>query len=213
MKARIASELRRSNITSAIASAITTAIEAYRGERFAYTEKRDVTFSTVDAQEFYTSSDNANIALLEKIDYVTLYIGNQPYPVVRAAPEWMEYASVNGTQEGQPSYYTWHQNKLRLSPVPNAVYTMRVAGNYQIAAPATDGEASNPWMTTAEELIRCRAKYELYMHVLLDGEKASGFHPEPPIGAPSTPTSRALSKLRGRTNLLTGSGRISPMPF
>lgn len=35
-----------------------------------------------------------------------------------------------------------------------------------VAPPSTDGETNNPWMTTAERLIRARAKLELIIHVL-----------------------------------------------
>lgn len=41
-----------------------------------------------------------------------------------------------------------------------------------VDAPATDGEANNAWMTTAERLIRCRAKAELYAHVIKDSDGA-----------------------------------------
>jgi hypothetical protein len=44
-----------------------------------------------------------------------------------------------------------------------------------VDAPASDGEANNAWMTTAERLIRCRAKAELYAHVIKQSEKASEF--------------------------------------
>jgi hypothetical protein len=42
-----------------------------------------------------------------------------------------------------------------------------------VDAPATDGEANNAWMTTAERLIRCRAKAELQAHVIKDPERAA----------------------------------------
>lgn len=45
-----------------------------------------------------------------------------------------------------------------------------------VGAPATDGETNNPWMTTAERLIRCRAMLEVAVNVI----KRS---PDDPIGA------------------------------
>lgn len=41
-----------------------------------------------------------------------------------------------------------------------------------VDAPASDGEASNAWMTTAERLIRSRAKAELYAHVIKKQDQA-----------------------------------------
>lgn len=82
MKSRIASELRRDDLTSDIAQAITTAISAYKYRKFSFN-----TTTFVDA-------------------------------------------------------------------------------------PASDGEAANAWMTTAERLIRCRAKAELFAHVIKDSDRA-----------------------------------------
>ncbi len=85
-------------------------------------------------------------------------------------------------------------------------WTLRVAGNYHIAAPASDIEAGNPWMNAAETLIRSRAKYELFEHVLYDDVMAERFHPD----LESSPTGRALKILRSKNTLLTGSGIIAP---
>ena len=217
MKARIHAETRRPSTNTvfadAVAAAIATAIESYRTERFAFKEKRSVTFTTTDGTEFYTTTSVVALALLEKIDYVKLIISNQPYTLSKAEADWIESASVSGTQEGQPTHYCWYEQGLRLYPIPSTTgWTVRVAGNYHIAAPASDSEASNPWMVAAEQLIRCRAKYELYEHVILDADMAQRFHPEPQLaGLPPTPTSMALSRLRGRNTLLTSDGLIQPM--
>lgn len=83
MKSRIAQELRRADLTSEIANAISTAIDAYKRQKFSFN-----TTTFVDA-------------------------------------------------------------------------------------PATDGEADNAWMTTAERLIRARAKAELYANVIQKSDKAT----------------------------------------
>jgi hypothetical protein len=206
MKARIADELARTDLTSQIAYAITDAIAAYQAERWWFNESRTtVSFSTVDAQEFYTSSDDADIANIRKIDYVVLYVGNDVRKLEYTCPEDMEYLTVNGTQEGTPWAYGWYDNKLRLYPVPDAVYTVRIAAHVKVAAPATDGEASNPWMTDAERLIRSRAKLELALHVLRDQELAATM---------AEAVKEAWGDLKSTTNMLfAGDGRITAMEF
>jgi hypothetical protein len=199
MKARIASELRRSNITSQIASAITTAIETYQQERWIFNESRSVTFPTVAAQEFYTSADSASIPLLIKLDYAKVYIGDTAYALHPDDPSRMEELSDSATNTGQPSTYLYYDESLRLYPVPDGVYTIRLAGVFVAAAPATDDEASNPWMTKAERLIRSRAKLELAIHVLQDQELAA---------AMGEATRDAWDDLKTRTNRLTGTGRV-----
>lgn len=211
MAARIASELRRPNISTQIASAITTAIEAYQHERFDFSVKRSVTVTTVADQEFYDSDDTADLAQLVKIDFVIGYVGDTEYRLNPMDPERIELLSQSGTNTGEPSVYCWYGEQLRFGPVPDAVYTIRVGGEFNRAAPATDGEASNPWMTTAERLIRCRAKYELYEHVLLNPEMANRFHPENESG----PTYDAYRQLIRRTAKLQQQGgwRVTPTDF
>jgi hypothetical protein len=206
MKARIADELARSDLTSQIAYAITDAIAAYQAERWFFNESRTtVSFSTVDGQEFYTSSDDADIANIRRMDYVVLYVGDDVRKLEYRCPEDMEYLSANGTQEGTPWSYGWYDNKLRLYPVPDTVYTVRIAAHVKVAAPASDGEASNPWMTDAERLIRSRAKLELALHVLRDAELAATM---------AEAVKEAWSDLKSTTNqLFAGDGRITAMEF
>ena len=199
MRARIASELRRSNITSQIASAITTAIEAYQQERFFFNERRDVTFPTVALQEFYTSANSASIPLLIKLDYANVYVGGTAYTLVPQGAATMEELSDSSTNTGQPSEYVWYGESLRLYPVPDGAYTIRLAGVFVAAAPAADDEASNPWMTKAERLIRSRAKLELAIHVLQDQMLAA---------AMGEAVRDAWDDLKTRTNRLTGTSRI-----
>jgi hypothetical protein len=201
MKARIADELARSDLTTQIAYAISDAIAAYTDERWLFNESRSNTFSTVANQEFYAASDATFIGTLNKIDYVTILVGDQPYQVIPMRPVDMEHLSTNGTSTGQPSWYAYYDKKIRLYPVPDAVYTMRVAAAIDVAAPATDGEASNPWMTTAERLIRSRAKLELALHVLKDLELAATMQQA---------VDEAFDQLKGRTNQITqiGDGRV-----
>lgn len=206
MKARIADELARTDLTSQIAYAITDAIAAYEDERFHFNETRALTFPTVANQEFYDSDDAASIATIQKIDYVMVYVGDIPHTLTYERPEDMEALSVSGTQSGTPWSYTWYGNQLRLYPVPDQAYTIRIGASVKIAAPATDGEASNPWMTHAERLIRSRAKNELALHVLFDDDLAMKM---------ATATKEAFDQLKNRTNQLTqaSKGRVKAMDF
>lgn len=177
MKARIADELARSDLTSQIAYAISDAIAAYQDEEFHFSEQR-FSFPTVVDREFYTSADHANLALIEKIEYVKLYISDTPRELTAMDPARIESASANGIQKGDPIGYCYMPESatpsLRLYPVPQAVRTVRMFAKVTPAAPASDGEANNPWMITtgAERLIRLRAKFELFKHVVRNSERA-----------------------------------------
>lgn len=205
MKERIARELRRTNIDTQIAEAISTAIAQYDGERFYWNESRQTTFSTVVSQEFYTATDVG--AEIWKLDYIELYVDDQPFTlVVEDDPERIERLSMNNTQTGQPRYYSYYGNKLRLYPSPDDVYTVRVGGVLSIAAPATDAETGNVWMTTAEYLIRLRAKYEIAINVLHDAELAQYF---------GAAVEQELERLKKRTahRVQTGGWTMRPTQF
>lgn len=202
MQARIASELRRSNIDDQIASAITTAIDAYKHERFYFNETRTITFNTVDTQWQYDGDDDADLGNLLRIDYVHATIGDNVYSLSYIKPADLERLNSDGDFEGQPLNWSYYQGELWFYPIPNDVFAIRVGGVIAKAAPASDSEADNVWMVEAEKLIRCRAKYELYTHVLMDQIKAAIFNPDNDTG----PTAQAHKELLTRTNWLVNQG-------
>src|SRR5262245_9243687 len=207
MKDRIARELRRANITTQIGEAITTAIESYQDERFHFNEKRSVTFSTVVDQEFYGVADESDLADLVKIDYVKLRIGNTVFDLIGDRPNWMEGMSDNATSTGQPGWYVWYEEQLRLYPIPaESGWEIRGAGVYRYAAPESDDQIGNFWMTDGERLSRSRAKYELATHVLMDMNLAQVM---------TANTTEALNQLKKKTNKLTqmDNGRVVPMSY
>lgn len=206
MKARIADELARADLTSQIAYAITDAIGAYEDKRFHFNEGRSLTFSTVASQEFYDSDDAAGIANVLKIDYVVLYVGDTPFYLSQMTPTEIEAASTNGTSTGQPGWYAWYGSQIRLYPIPAEVWTVRIGCSAKVAAPTSDSETANPWMTHAERLIRSRAKLEIALHVIRNAELA---------GTMTAAANEALEQLTGRTNQLTqlDNGRVQAMEF
>lgn len=206
LKAEIADDLSRSDLTSQIATAITAAITFYKTTRFWFNETRASTFVTVDGQSTYTSSDDADIPLWFSIDQVLLIDSSTNVTELRRVdPQRMELWLTGATPtEGQPSDYTYFEKAFRFYPVPDAVYTIRPVGAIEKAAPATDGEASNVWMTDAYQLIKFRAKAQLYRNVIRQLDKAGDMDSEERL---------ELTRLRSAGGKRTGSGRIVPTQF
>lgn len=207
MKARIADELGdRHDIDSQIAYAINDAITAYQDERWWFNETRALTFTTVAEQDFYSATDSANIGTIQKIDYVMLYVGNSTYRLEYKPPFEIEALSLNGSYVGTPWGYTWYGAQIRLYPNPVDAYVVRIGCSIIIPAPENDAETGNHWMTSAERLIRSRAKLELALHVLKDPALAQT------MGAG---VDEAWKQLKSRTNQLTMAegGRVRSMQF
>jgi hypothetical protein len=206
MKLRIANELNRSDLTDEIANAINDAIEAYSHMQFFFNETRAFTFTTTADTSRYTSTDSgwANLAKILKIDFVMITLNGQAFGLEPRFPEWFEHNLV--TSSNTPGYYGWYAETLVLYPTPNDALSLRIGCIQKVAAPASDGETLNPWMTKAERLIRNRAKAELYAHVddIMDDKKAQKF---------MTLADEALEKLEERTLRLTQVGPLLVVPF
>ncbi len=212
MKQRIADEVARSDLTTMIAYAITDAIAHYQSKRFLFNESRDAcTFDTVNTQEWYDKYDNKHIPNFMAIDYVQLDIDNNIFSLDRQEPEILDSIGTNVSAPGQPYSYTYYDRMIRLYPVPNEVWEVRVAGHIKLDAPATDAEANNEWMIDAERLIRNRAKLNLASHIV-----SSGLLPTIDVQALAIFKQEeidALNELKGRTAKATGTGKIKPYGF
>jgi hypothetical protein len=182
MRARISQELRRDDLESAtefsdeadINNAIRTAIKEYDAEPLYFSQSRsDVVFNTVAAQDIYTSSDEPDIARITKIEFAYAIIGGMSIKLWPRRADLMEGYNTGGNALlGQPAFYSWYSEVIRIEPIPNDVFALRFGCFLKIAAPASDSETGNRWMTDGELLIRCRAKAELYAHVIKDDVKA-----------------------------------------
>lgn len=209
LKDKIADEIARSDLTSQIADKISEAIEAYQPERFFFSETRDIIFNTSVGQEFYGDSTSpiavAGMSTLQAFDYIILYIGSIPWPIARRTDTEIEVLNQNGLMRGQPWNWSYFNEQLRLGPVPDTTYQMRIAAHQRVALPTSDDQAGNQWMTqNAERLIRCRAKSELFRHVVKDKEQADDMF---------AAAMEAFDALKGQTNRLVGRGIMAAMEF
>lgn len=205
MQDRIADELDRTDLTSQIQKAIQTAIDRYERKRFYFNEARSITFNTVDGQEFYTSADASDIPNLLMIDNVKLTIsGSDKIDLEPRQYSELEYLSNNTTtDEGQPTAYAYYGKQLRLYPIPDAAYAVRISGVFPLADLSATAD-TNAWMTDAEALIRSRAKRELLTHVIRDAEGAA---------AMAQAESEELQSLIQATNARSSTGTLLATEF
>lgn len=220
MKARIVRELgNRTDLTTDIADAITTAINCYKSERLRWNETQplsQVTFNTVAGTSFYGSATKAEIANLYKIDYLHVLIGSEYFPLDRVQPADIRLLiETPGTQNGQPEKFSYEGETLLLYPTPSQAFTILIGAHFSYAAPAADAAVGNRWMTDGELLIRSRAKYELALHKTRNVAMQEAMSPLMP--PPGKTTGHAayweLRRLKGEANRLTSRGRIAPMQF
>lgn len=222
MRARIATELRRADLSAnapndLITPAIMDAITAYQTERFRFSDSDPAnpdTFNTVVNRDVYDSSDSAIIGSMHKVDRVYILIGNNQTEVTVEQPKTLRLYNQTALMVGQPSWYAIEDDKMILSPIPSSVWQVTVEAFRDVAAPANDTEANNVWMTKGERLIRARAKYQIAVHVLRNSDLAASMSPDPPApGAMMGESYRVWKQMKGDTNRITSIGKIRPMRF
>lgn len=158
---------------SPIQLAILDAISSNEDDRFYFNEYRTASaFSTVVGQEFYTSSDWADIATIQHIDKLSILISQNRYFMVPRTEQYMEDISMNTSWTGQPVDYSYYNFQIRFYPIPNGVYPVNVLGTKKFAALSAASD-TNVWTEEAEQLIRLKAKQYLYRDTILDAEKAA----------------------------------------
>jgi hypothetical protein len=201
--AQVANDLARTNINSEIGDEVNNAIRFYDTKRVWFNEKRDLTFSTVIGQEEYTSAANADIPNLIKIDGMFTTLGSTDKWVMTPMDAvWREWLTPPN-DPGRPTHYTNYNRVLRLWPVPDAVYTVRVMGWYRLAALSVDAD-ENIWTQEASDLVRMSAKRRVLANVVQDYEAAA---------AVQALEREAWDAVERETILRTGSGQICPTAF
>jgi hypothetical protein len=136
---------------------------------FYFNETRDKTFSTVASQQTYTSADLADIPTLVHIQSAYFRdTGGNVIEMGRMTPEDMEVLSDTTAATGQPISFTYFNQQIKLYPIPNTVYTIRLQlGPYRLSALANPAD-TNAWLTEAYDMMKARAKYRVYKNTLKD---------------------------------------------
>ena len=162
-----------SEYTAQIQTAVFAAIRFCERSTYYFNETRDVTFQTVMGQAFYGSSDEPNIPTLIRIQRAYIEDNGQNLELIRTTPDYLEVIDDTLGSQNKPVLWTYINQKIRLYPVPNAAYTIRLQlGPYRLA-PITNPSDSNVWTVEAFDMVKARAKYILYKDILKDPNLAS----------------------------------------
>ena len=159
---RIATELRRSNLTNDIKNAINDAVKEAAKTRFYFNEMH-ASFPTVAATEYYD-----DLGLVE-IDAAWYTLGGVKYGIDVDSQLDINDLSVGTVTGGYPESLARYEGKIRVYPIPSNVVTIYVDG-YGKLAPfpfVADGD-TNAWLDAGELYIRALAKRNLLRDVIRD---------------------------------------------
>jgi hypothetical protein len=169
LKARIADELARSDLTDQIALAIDDAIDTASSHRFWFNEVSGETLLLVPGQATYF---DANVDAIVEIDNLYLLVGSQRRAIRVIGNKRMDALYEGNPSQGEPYLYARYGTSLKFYPTPQQAYTVIFDGMSR-GDPAEDDSDSNVWTTYGEKYVRALAKRELYAHVIHDEEKAA----------------------------------------
>ena len=167
---QVANDLRRSNLGPEIAQAILDAIADHDSERFYFNETEIYKFTTVSNQDTYIIAAQPPIQEFMKIDMVRSQVGNTWFTLERRTPDDMEI-DYSAPTSGQPVEWSIHGNEMRLFPMPDRAYPVRVFGHYRIT-PLVNANDSNPWTNAARNLIRYSALKRLFAYPIRDMQQS-----------------------------------------
>jgi len=202
MLAEIEDDLERSD-TTAIRTKVLGAIRHYQSTRFWFNEGRATTFNTVASQSDYVFGTDIS-EVFYTVDGAWVTFGTSILEVRKCDYRDLETLLDGNGSESVPTLCAYVDNTLRLYPVPDIAYSVRVTGHEKIDAPASDAEADNPWMVEAYDLIKARAMAKLFAERYRDAEGAA---------IQRAVEGDALSELRASTNAKTGTGSFRPTQF
>lgn len=206
LKARIANEIARSDLSNEIIQNIASAVLYYSGEKFSplfNNPLTPVTFNTVAGTQYYSIAaiGGGSSGLIDHEIFLTLQDGTAYHRLDKIPPIELENLRQSFTvNRSRPDLYAVYGEAFGLHPIPDRVYTITV-GFYQNLTPLSAGTDSNFWTNQGEELIRSRAKKTLYQHVILDMEQ---------VASMEAAEREAYNNLKVSTTRQVSSGRISP---
>jgi hypothetical protein len=173
IEAQIADDLARSDLTSQISSAVDTAIRSYRFERLGFNEAYKVTATlSTSADTMLLSSISVRLRKLDRVR------------IVRAAGDYLDlyhrdYDWIMSRQDVrvvcQPIEYAVYNSAIHFDSMADQNYSLLFDGLKELgnASASYSANDTSAWFTDARELIRHRAKREVYANVLKDMELAA----------------------------------------
>ena len=202
MKAEMASILKRGDLSTEIGEVIAHSIAELQDERLWFRETKTATITCVVGQVYYAAADDADIPLMSNFDDLQIRISNNDYSL-RRIRDIGEFETLNdgNVSNGQPYAFIYYAQSIGLYPPPDSAYVVTMLGGYDTAAPATDGEADNVWMTKAYRLVMYRALAWLNRVRIRNFDLANQFEGQ---------AARELDRLYTRTSRLKSNNRLIP---
>jgi hypothetical protein len=198
LKARVAREMHRADLTSDIVTHMRLAIEHYAARR---TWKNEGTSTITLTADTATKAIPSGLRSDDRVAVVYPIGGTTDYELEKTTRERMADLHGSGAStSGPPISYSWEDTVFKFWPIPDAAYVINVAGIFDDTALSADAD-TNSWTTVGESLIVARTKFTLARDVTYNAKmEAAAFRAE----------RDARNKIFSETNERVATGRLRP---
>ncbi|MBB4077076.1 hypothetical protein GGR08_001393 [Bartonella fuyuanensis] len=186
-----------------IQESIFSAIRFCERESFYFNESRYVVFQTRAGQSVYDAMDSRDIESAVKIKTLFLNSGHKKIELERRIHRSLE-SSLSSGQQGTPFCYSYFDRKLHFYPTPDRAYQIQLLLSPQRFSEIESIDEEHPWFIYGFDLIKARAKYELYKNILKDPDCTTAAYND---------FNEQLHELRAETSQRHNVTRIIPTDF
>lgn len=151
---------------------IFSAVRYCEREPFYFNQSRDIVFLTEKGRGRYGEEDNYHISTAVQIKEIYREEHGFKQALDSVSPDHMERHMATNVC-GRPTSFSYFDRALFLYPIPDAVYTLRLILTPMRVDEIRDVDELGVWFTEGFDLIRARAKYELYSHYIKDENAAA----------------------------------------
>lgn len=173
LQAQVASDLKRSDLTTDIQTAILAAIRDHGAERFWFNETRSYSLSLSAGTSGYTLASSGSVQEFVNIDRIDMAISSSTNVKLAeiGADEMQDLYLSNSTS--QPTSWARYADQVRVHPIPGTSYTATISGHVRLTTLAS-GSSANAWTSSnaAQQLIRYSALKRLYAYPIRNVDQA-----------------------------------------
>ncbi|CBI76847.1 conserved protein of unknown function [Bartonella clarridgeiae 73] len=157
-----------------IQDSILTALRLCEREPFFFNKMGEISFKTQSGKTWYGYEDTGFLETEMVIESLVLEQKEaKQIPLLYKSVKKVEKEYKNHSVQGMPVFYTSLDQKIGLFPTPNTAETVRLFWRSARFSDILTLQNENPWFVYAFDLIKARAKYELYKNILKDPEYAA----------------------------------------
>lgn len=194
MKADIADDLERTDLTSQIAALIPRSIEFFADNELWFLQKTN----SISLNAGVSSSDVPTGLRNESRNGVRITEGAYQYTLTKRSYEEVQRLTTASVARGIPNSYAYQDGKFFWWPINDIDRTVYVDGIYDEVV-LVDGTDSNAWTDQARELIKADVKYRIARDILRDPQR---------MQTEAIARTEHLRELRSKTNKKVYTGRL-----